>query len=583
MHAVRSGFLFMMFLSASVATAQISEFPYEARVVVDELFVRSGSGESWHPTQRLTRDAIVTVRRHDPGGWYQITPPEGSFSWVPSRFVRRLDEKTGEISENNVVAFVGSEFGDDTSVWQRSLGAGEKVTILEERELDTLSGPQKMFRILPPRLEWRWIPGAGVVPTDEQRRRQLDKDPYATPSNAARTDSKDVIAHQKPGVGGVTDVPPISPDSQLARLQKIRREQKQLGDIDRRFREMVLQDPSNWSLDSIENEYRALQNQTSYKPVAGQIDLRYPAIQRYRQRQAEYEDFRQLTSQTERRDAELVAQLGPAAIINSLTSSSPPPGQNASFQELVVDPAAAAGTFAELVSSTSTSSQPVAAPDGTAEIPVNEVHDLDAFDVPSAASLTADEGSSSLSFSGVPAPIDPLPTNGAPEDFSGPEGIKVSENISLSDGHDSTAGSADNLNSTEFTASNSPPLQTLTVNHQNLSEDELPAAFHAEGNLTSKDFVTTAGSDTAADSHTRSRYVGAGIVQRAAAGEQQGQFVLMTPAGRVLAVLKPVGNIRIDQFTGQSVGVHGNRWPSRTSMTKPDFIEVTGIEPVRIR
>ncbi len=164
-------------VTAADTAAQNQQFPYQAKVAVDELFVRSGGGDSWLPTQRLTRDAVVTVHRHDPGGWYMIEPPEGSFSWIPERFIRKLSDSEGEVIENNVVAFVGSEFGEDTTVWQRRLPAGEKVSILNRKELVTLSGPQVMYQIKPPRREFRWVPGFGVVPVDEQLRQQHENDP----------------------------------------------------------------------------------------------------------------------------------------------------------------------------------------------------------------------------------------------------------------------------------------------------------------------------------------------------------------------------------------------------------------------
>lgn len=303
---ILSAVLFLA-VPVSLVQGQSRDFPYQAKVVDEELFVRSGAGDSWHATQRLRKDTVVTVHRHDPGGWYMIEPPDGSFSWIPQKFVRTLGASDGEVTENNVVAFVGSEFGDDTTVWQRRLTVGEKVRILGQQEVVTLSGPVAMYRIAPPRREFRWIPGSGVIPVDEQRRRQLDHDPFATPSNAVRP-ANPALASGRAGSGGVTDVPPVNPESQVARLQQILAEQKRLADIDLRFREMIQRDPSGWNLDGIENDYRELQRQSKYRPLAGQIDLRYPAIERYRRRHAEFMDFRQLTSQTEMKDAELVAR-----------------------------------------------------------------------------------------------------------------------------------------------------------------------------------------------------------------------------------------------------------------------------------
>lgn len=48
-----------------------------------------------------------------------INPPQGSFSWIPERYVKRVNDTTGEVAEESVIAFVGSEFGDEASVFQR--------------------------------------------------------------------------------------------------------------------------------------------------------------------------------------------------------------------------------------------------------------------------------------------------------------------------------------------------------------------------------------------------------------------------------------------------------------------------------
>ena len=303
---------FASVLAATPAIGQIKEFPYEAKVVADEAFVRSGAGDGYYPTQKLARDTIVIVHRHDPGGWFMIEPPEGSFSWIPERFVNRLSDTEGQVKDESVTAFVGSEFGDEISVFQRRLKTGEKVEILGQRDIDSTSGMQSMLKIAPPQRERRWIPGSAVVPVDEQKRLQMNADPYAVPGNAKRPEGIAVTPTQtvdtKTAMNGVTDVPSLAPSSQLAHLQNLRSEQKQLADIDRRFREMILGDCSQWNLEAIESEYRSLQDSATNKSIAGEIDMRYPAIEKYRRKLAKLLDLKQLTTQTESKDAELVGR-----------------------------------------------------------------------------------------------------------------------------------------------------------------------------------------------------------------------------------------------------------------------------------
>ena len=329
----------LVFISLT-ASAQTRKFPYQAQITVDEAYVRSGGGDQFYPTTSLERGSIVKVLRHDPGGWCMIEPPKGSFSWVPTRYVRSTSGASGEIIDGNVVVFVGSGFGDETNVWQRRMQAGEKVTILGVQQVDTLSGPREMYKIVPPAREFRWVPGSAIVPTDKAARERRDRNPYQVPSEIAEQQNlspKPSLTQSSPTARAAT--PRYSPGQGLVKLKQIREEQRALQELDQRFRYMILSDPSQWDLDKLERDYLELQNKSTYKPIAGQIDLRYPAIYRYRQRKAQLEDFNRMTSETEKRDAQLMAsQFGlPAPAV----ASTPPLSSNV--------PAVAATSFGPTV------------------------------------------------------------------------------------------------------------------------------------------------------------------------------------------------------------------------------------------
>ena len=460
-------------LVSADADAQSTDFPYEARVVAEETYARSGAGEAYYPTQRLPRESTVIVHRHDPGGWYSIEPPSGSFSWIPERFVKRLSDSEGEVTEENVAAWVGSEFGDETSVFQRRMKAGEKVTILGQKQLDTTSGLQSMLKVAPPTRERRWIPGAAVVPVDENLRRKQNADPYKVPGNAKLQDGAIVTPGQAKdrtamNGGGVVDVPLPGPSSQLQNLKSLRQEQQQLAEIDRRFREMILQDASRWDLDSVENQYRSLQTATTHKPISGQIDMRYPAIERYRRRLVSLMEIKDVTTQTEMRDAQLLARHSQNGFGLSNTAVASVGPESTAPQGEPMELAAAFDSFLNRdVSNIAANAQPV----------------------PAVTSMT-------------------------------PESLPTSEN---------------------------------------------PPAAQAG--------VITPGSP-------QNRFVGAGIVQKAENGEAGAGYVLMAPSGKILADLKPTGNVRLEDFVGQQVGVQGSRWSEKE---KRDIIEVSALESVRIR
>lgn len=366
-------------LSAPFADAQIKSFPYDAKVAVDEVFIRSGAGDAYYPTQKLPRETVVTVHRHDPGGWYMIDPPKGSFSWIPERYVKRINDTEGEVAEESVIAFVGSEFGDEASVFQRRLKTGEKLVILGQRQIVTSSGPQSMLQIQPPTRERRWIPGSALIPVDAEHRAQMNTDPYAVPGNAARPEGVQVfpsIAGIAPKLDGVSDVPVVAPSAALSAAQQKQSERQQLADIDRRFSEMLRLDSSTWNLDAIETEYRMLQQTATQKSLSGTIDMRYPAIERYRRRLAKLNELRQLTSQTEQRDATLVARspYGFSKPLAPALASSPGPESMAAAGQ----PTQLAQAFEEFVQSSQTGSSHIAMENGDAVLPnpaVNEVMD----------------------------------------------------------------------------------------------------------------------------------------------------------------------------------------------------------------
>ncbi len=323
MRSVASALLCCIAAVLATETAVATQFPYQARVVAEETWVRSGSDERFYPTQRLAEGSIVTVHRHDPGGWYMIDPPQGSFSWIAERYVNRLDESRGVVREDNVIACIGSDFGDEVSAFQRRLRAGEEVTILGRRDMETSGGRQSMLKILPPRRERRWIPGVAVVPVDDGQRQLADSDAYRPPSNAV-----------KPGLITTPDAtlsnaenPKLLISPQLQEQQQQSGERNQVALLDRRFREMVLQDAATWDLDAMEQEYRQLQEELTSPTLSKAIELRFSAIRRYRQRLAELAQIRNLQSGTELRDSSLVSRHGfrsmMSGTISPLSQASP--------------------------------------------------------------------------------------------------------------------------------------------------------------------------------------------------------------------------------------------------------------------
>ena len=135
-------------------------FPYIAFAQEDEMPVRSGPGDDFYETERMSRGTEVEVYRHDSGDWCAVRPPANSFSWVAADCL--------ELTENPLLARVrktpartrvGSRFNDIHDVEYVSLRKGEVLEILGNQVLREASGAasRRWYKVAPPAGEFRWI------------------------------------------------------------------------------------------------------------------------------------------------------------------------------------------------------------------------------------------------------------------------------------------------------------------------------------------------------------------------------------------------------------------------------------------
>jgi uncharacterized protein YgiM (DUF1202 family) len=327
----------LSFLLVGVATtatrpalAAVKEFPYEAVIEADETQVRCGPGKNFYVTMKLPRGQHVTVRRHDPGGWFMIEPPSGSFSLI------RMDDVTQEgniatvkrLDQGQASVRIGSSLDPTVdSIFQRKLSSGERAEILGEVIIPRKDRQVHMFRIRPPRGEFRWIEGSDVAPLDPEIKQQLDRDPFSTPPRSqevrrspTRQQPTNANSESTPPVvsGPVAHSGPTAPRDKNAATPRVVITQgsfdprARLEQIDLQFRDMISKQPPTWNLAHIEQAYRDLRRNPAAGGVAGQVDLRFSALAHYKQVKVEYDDYYRLVSATSRRDAEL------AAVENSL-------------------------------------------------------------------------------------------------------------------------------------------------------------------------------------------------------------------------------------------------------------------------
>jgi hypothetical protein len=309
-------------LTTATALAQIQQFPYEANVQANDVYVRSGPGQRYYPTGKLKLGDRVVVHRHDPGGWFMIAPPAGSFSWIDASLVRKAGPNRGVIEvpplgtgqTARAIVRIGSEFSDDHTIYSRELLTGDEVAILGEKHLPTDRGSVLMYKISPPPLEYRWVKGDFIRPASAETRRQAERDPFATPF-AQRDPTSPGTATPVARGAEIGDRDAV--DRELQRAQRSTAARRahsgqdadsgdtRLSDLDNQYAVMIGQDPATWRLDDLEREYRALQASADARTNRA-VEQRLAAIAARKRIQAEYQDFLRLTTQTTQRDAQLL-------------------------------------------------------------------------------------------------------------------------------------------------------------------------------------------------------------------------------------------------------------------------------------
>lgn len=316
------------FCLAPAMAAETRQFPYEAIVRADNTKVRCGRGKNFYATSELAKGTSLMVHRHDPGGWYMVTPPPGSFSLIAVEHVKVETPGTGivtlpEESPQGAPVWVGSELTNDHTVRQRTLQSGDAVQILGEDVLQDATGTTRVYKISPPVREFRWVKGDFIVPRDADLRQASLSDPYSNPlatvnpvtEEEAGAATPDVIAENSPeeelaqpmeGLAlNLIDRTP-SPSSESPKVDS-NDPRAALREIDRHYVEMSQLDPTQWDIEELVRSYEGLA--TSAPQLAGQIQKRLAALADRRQLHAEYRRFAQLTTETTRRDQQLASQV----------------------------------------------------------------------------------------------------------------------------------------------------------------------------------------------------------------------------------------------------------------------------------
>lgn len=290
MRPLAAAILCIQALLASAAAAE-QTFPYKAFAIADEVYVRSGPGSSYYPTDKLKQGQAVEVYRHDPGGWCAIRPVEGSFTWVSGRFLRSVGNNLAEVIDEGVSARVGSRFSDVKDVIQVRLDKGELVEIIE-----TPRDGEIWFKIAPPSGEFRWVSG-----------KYLDAD-YPRDGLRHRRDGGSDSADAPAGRGrGEKEFPPPGRDRLQARPAETRsitpeEFKSELESIELELSVMVIESPSVWTFDELNMRANILLDQAQTAVERGRARLLANRIARFEDIKRRQEEVLAMRARTDREE-----------------------------------------------------------------------------------------------------------------------------------------------------------------------------------------------------------------------------------------------------------------------------------------
>jgi len=552
-------------LIAGLGEAPTKQFPYEAVVEQEDAYVRSGPGKSHYPTGRLHRGERVVVYRHDPGNWCMIAPPPGSFNWIRAEYVRKTGANRGEVTEINVRIPIGSDFDDSQERYHQELSTGDRVEILDEVTVRKDDGrPIRMYKIRPPKGEFRWIEGRLIAPVDSVARRQQDLDPFSNGDRFQRSepipqrkyedpvrdtrakdqwrDHDDDRGHRggKSKSDGLQERPLIrTKDGSAVRRSypdddQLAEDRRRLQELDDRFREIISGDAAGWDFRELERDYRKLQEEVSVPAMVSQIQLRFGALDHYRELRAEYRDYVRLASETTRREAELLAMQQAAGGPVSAGAFQPP------------------SPYVQAVPPQFTAGAPQFAPGGPqypAGAPEFAADGADGFQPPIE---TAQDG---------PTLGEPVP---APEPDIAPPTVQAQPTY-VAPQPPIGAG---------------PAYPQFPVSQQSGIPQPIPG--QPPVTIGSPQPIPGATGPPPGAPRGPHQFDGAGIVQRAASTAPGGpQHVLLTPNGRILAYLQAEPGVNLDSYVGRPMGLYGER--THRPDLQAEVLSVRGAVPVRLK
>lgn len=213
MYAARLlGGLTILLASSAIASADpLPHVPYEAPITVPDAEVRSGpsADSKYYVTSRLRQGDKVQVLREEDGGWLAIKPPQGSFSWINTRFIKLVDNnRAGQVLGDDVSVRIGSSVvGAPPTVESKSkLKRGGIVLVLDTKEMPLEDGTWLPIAPIPD--EVRYVSAEAVKSVPQVQRVQASpasQMPAGPPAPAGSEEAMWEQAHQAEVAGKPAD------------------------------------------------------------------------------------------------------------------------------------------------------------------------------------------------------------------------------------------------------------------------------------------------------------------------------------------------------------------------------------------
>lgn len=318
-------------LAARAVAAEEPAFPYTAYANTDDVYVRSGPGKNYYPTEKLKRGDAVEVYRHDPGGWYAIRPPHGSFSWVPARLLQPTKDHLAVVVGDRVVSRVGSGMSDVRDVIQVRLDRGEQVEILETRSLMTAGHADAWCKITPPSGEFRWVfgklvdsnSGGALTDTDreasasharhaagnsaDRRYYMADFDAHGDPDAAPAAGRRNVQRASGESPAAATNGPSAAGNSAAATANLATSDgfQAELNAIDVALSAMVIEDSSTWKFDDLKRRSQTALDHAQTAVERGKARLLLDRIARFEDIKHRRDNVAGIQSATDRKNLQM--------------------------------------------------------------------------------------------------------------------------------------------------------------------------------------------------------------------------------------------------------------------------------------